>query len=44
MVHAQAAKLSDLNIQIAIVLGIYFAIMLLIAVLVHILTKKYNDK
>jgi len=34
----------DLNVQIAIVLGIYFVIMLVIAYLAHILTKKYNDK
>ena len=42
--HAQVASLSDLNIRIAIVLGIYFAIMLVIAFLAHVLTKKYNDK
>lgn len=36
--------MSDLNVQIAIVLGIYYAIMLVIAVLAHVLTKKYNDK
>ena len=42
--HVQVVNLSDLNIQIAIVLGIYFAIMLVIAGLAHILTKKYNDK
>ena len=36
--------MSDLDIQIAMVLGIYFAIMLVIAVLAHILTRKYNDK
>ena len=44
MAHAQAAVLSDLNIQIAIVLAIYFAIMLVIAILAHLLTRKYNDK
>ncbi len=43
-VHAQVAALSDLDIRIAIVLGIYLAIMLLIALLAHLLTKKYNDK
>jgi hypothetical protein len=37
-------RVSDLNIQIAIVLAIYFAIMLVIALLAHVLTKKYNDK
>jgi hypothetical protein len=42
--HAQAANLSDLNIQIAIVLGIYYVIMLVIAFLAHLLTWKYNDK
>lgn len=36
--------MSDLNVQIAIVLAIYFAIMLVIAFLAHILTKKYNDE
>lgn len=36
--------MSDLNVQIAIVLGIYYAIMLVIAALAHVLTKKYNDK
>jgi hypothetical protein len=44
MGHALAVKLSDLNIQISIVLGIYMVIMLVIAVLAHVLTKKYNDK
>ena len=42
--HAQVVNLSDLNIRIAIVLGIYYVIMLVIALLAHILTKKYNDK
>jgi hypothetical protein len=42
--HVLEANLSDLTIQIAIVLGIYFAIMLAIAALAHILTQKYNDK
>jgi hypothetical protein len=42
--HAQVVNLSDLNIRIAIVLGIYFAVMLVIALLAHVLTKKYNDK
>jgi hypothetical protein len=42
--RAQVAVLSDLNIRIAIVLVIYFAIMLAIAILAHVLTKKYNDK
>jgi type III secretion system FlhB-like substrate exporter len=42
--HAQVANLSDLDIQIAIVLGIYFVIMLVIALLAHLLTRKYNDK
>jgi hypothetical protein len=36
--------MSDLNVQITIVLAIYFAIMLVIAILAHVLTKKYNDK
>lgn len=35
--------MSDLDIQITIVLVIYYAIMLVIAFLAHILTKKYND-
>jgi hypothetical protein len=42
--HAQAVFLSDLDIQIAIVVGIYFAVMLVFALLAHLLTKKYNDK
>ena len=36
--------MSELNIQIAIVLIIYFAIMLVIAFLAQLLTRKYNDK
>lgn len=36
------AALSDLNIQIAMVLAIYFAIMLIIALVAHLLTRKYN--
>jgi hypothetical protein len=41
---APEVALSDLNIRITIVLAIYFAIMLLIAILTHVFTKKYNDK
>ena len=36
--------MSELDIQITIVLAIYFAINLGILWLVHILTRKYNDK
>jgi hypothetical protein len=42
--HAPEAVLSDLDIQIAIILAIYFALNLGILWLVHTLTKKYNDK
>lgn len=42
--HAQVAALSELEINIAIVLAIYFAIMLVIAILAHVLTRKYNDE
>jgi hypothetical protein len=42
--HAQVAALSELEINIIIVLAIYFALNLAILVLVHILTRKYNDK
>jgi len=36
--------LSELEIKIAIILVIYYAINLAILWLVHILTRKYNDK
>jgi hypothetical protein len=36
--------MSDLDIQIAIILAIYIIINLGILWLVHILTRKYNDK
>ena len=36
--------MTELEINIAIVLAIYFAINLAILWLVHILTRKYNDK
>jgi type III secretion system FlhB-like substrate exporter len=42
--HARVATLSDLDIQIAIVVGIYLVVMLVFALLAHLLTKKYNDK
>ena len=42
--HAQEVALSEVEINIIIVLAIYFAINLAILWLVHILTKKYNDK
>lgn len=42
--HAQVAALSELHIKIAIVLAIYYALNLLILWLVHIFTKKYDDK
>ena len=36
--------MSELEIKIAIILAIYFAINLGILWLVHILTRKYNDE
>jgi len=42
--HAQEVNLSELEINIVIVLAIYFALNLAILWLVHILTRKYNDK
>jgi hypothetical protein len=36
--------MSELEINIVIVLAIYFALNLAILGLVHILTRKYNDK
>ena len=42
--HAQVVALSELEIKIAIILAIYYAINLGILWLVHILTRKYNDK
>jgi hypothetical protein len=42
--HAQVVSLSELDIKIAIVVAIYLVINLAILWLVHILTRKYNDK
>lgn len=36
--------MTELEIKIAIILAIYYAINLGILYLVHILTKQYNDK
>jgi len=42
--HAPEAVLSELDIKIAIVVAIYVILNLGILGLVHLLTRKYNDK